>query len=171
MNVLNQIYDTLLEEGIIDINFARQVPGNRLRFKAETNHDGEHYSREDRNKILQYLYDSEEKKVYSLGVSLSACLGKRLGECRALTWEDYNPDNKTLIIRHQMATDYESMKSTGKTEIDKNHLKAYRKPQIIPLSDYAVEVLEELRKINGNKKYILNSKGEKTLSAIILMPI
>ena len=98
-------------------------------------------------------------------------MGKRLGECRALIWEDYNPDNKTLIIHHQMATDYESMKSTGKTEIDKNHLKAYRKPQIIPLSDYAVEVLEELRKINGNKKYILNSKGEKTLSAIILMPI
>ena len=163
MNVLNQIYDFLLDEGIVDLNVARQIPKNRLKFKAPNNNIGKYYTREDRDKLLQYLHDLKQQTVYTLGISLSACLGKRIGEIRALTWDDYDVETKTLIIHHQITSDYENMDSTRKTDIDKDHLKSYQTAQIIPLSNYAVEVLEKLRNINGNKHYILNSKGQKPI--------
>lgn len=159
MNVLNQIWDLLIDEGIVNSNLPKQVPKKRLNFKPSNDNEGNYYTREQRDILLQYLYDLPTQSTYSLAISLSACLGKRIGEIRALTWEDYNVEKRTLKIHHQIASDYESMDSKRKTDIDKDHLKCYRKAQIIPLSSYAVEILEQLNKINGDKKYILNSKG------------
>lgn len=160
MNCLNLIFDMLLDEGIVTINLARQVPTTRLKFKAGNDNEGIYYNREERDTLLQYLYDLNRQTVYSLAVSLTACLGKRLGEVRAITWDDYNPQKRTLRIGHQMVLDYADMNSKSKTTQDVDHLKSYQKAQVIPLSDYAVFVLEELRKINGNKPYILNSAGK-----------
>lgn len=159
MNILNQIWDLLIDEGIVNSNLPKQVPKKRLNFKPQNNNEGLYYTREQRNILLQFLYDLPIQSTYSLAVSLSACLGKRIGEIRALTWEDYNPEKRTLKIHHQIALDYENMDSKRKTDMDKEHLKCYQKPQIIPLSMYAVEILSQLKKINGNKKYILNSNG------------
>lgn len=160
MNPLNLIYDMLLEYNLVDYNIAQQVPKGKLKFRAKANHTGEYYTREERDKLLQYLYNLKKQNVYSLAVSLAACLGKRIGELRALTWDDYNAETKELYIRHQIVLDYATPESKKKTFMDTDHLKSYKEYQVMPLSKYAVYVLEQLRKINGNKPYILNSAGK-----------
>lgn len=160
LNPLNLIYDMLLEENVVDFNIVQQVPKGKLKFKAPQSNKGKYYTRESRDKLLQYLHDLEIKDVYSLGASLSACVGKRIGELRAGTWDDFDTENHTLRIHHQMILDYENINSKHKITQDTDHIKSYQTEQILPLSNYAIYILEELRKINGHKKYILNSAGE-----------
>lgn len=160
MNPLNLIYDMLLEENLVDFNIAQQVPKSKLKFRAKAIHIGEYYTKEQRDILLQYLYNLPKQTVYTLAVALAACLGKRLAEIRALTWDDYNVETRELYIRHQIVLDYASLESKRKTFMDANHVKSYQEYQIMPLSNYAIYILEQLRKINGNKPYILNSAGE-----------
>lgn len=161
--VLNFIYDFLLTEGIIDTNLARQTPINRLHFKPEENKIGEYYTKEERDKLLNYLYNLKNKDVYSLAISLCACLGKRIGEVKALTWNDIDIKNKKLYIHHQITLQYKE-DGKGKSFEDTSHLKCYQKPQEINLSNYAIYIIEELKKMNCNKYYVLQSKGNKPIT-------
>ena len=161
--ILNFIYDYLLTEGIVEQNLARQTPISRLKFKPEDDNSGEYYTKEERDILLNFLYNIQDKNVYHLAVSLCACLGKRIGEIKALTWNDVDIKNKKLIIHHQITLQYKE-DSNKKTFEDTAHLKCYQKPQVINLSDYAIYIIKELKKINGNKSYILQSKGNKPIT-------
>ncbi len=53
----------------------------------------------------------------------------------------------------------------NRTDTDVNYLKKRSSSgkRDIPVSNYAADVIEKLRRFNGNKKYILNSTGDKPI--------
>lgn len=117
------------------------------------------FTPEERDKLLGYL-ETIPQTVYTLAVRLAFCLAIRIGELRALTWDDYDAENKRLNITHQMVMKPGNGKN--RTSVDVDHMKSRSNAgkRTYPLSDYAISVIEELRKINGQKKYILNSGGK-----------
>lgn len=83
----------------------------------------------------------------------------RIGELRALTWNDVDLDSRTVRIHHQVVMQEVNGK---RTTVDLPYTKGGRESGIreLHLSDEAVEILLKLKKINGHKHYILQSKGK-----------
>ena len=157
LNPIKLAFDYAIDFDIIGNNPAKNIALSRLRFKHESDNSDNVYSREDRDKLLSYLDSLTEQDVYSLAVQLAACLGKRIGEIRALRWEDYDIENKTLRIARQIAR---TIGEDGRKTFAEKQLKKNGQTHTIPVVRYAAEVIEKLRAINGDKKYILNSAGE-----------
>ena len=123
------------------------------------------YTDEDRDKLLSYLRNLPEQNVYSLAVQLSACFCMRIGELRALTWEDYYPEKIKIYVHHQIVQ--RDITGDGrKTDVDVDHTKSHlaQGNRWVPVSSEASRILEELRKINGEKKYIIHGTGKAEFS-------
>lgn len=122
------------------------------------------WTEEERDTLLNYL-EEQEQTVYTLASRMCLMLGCRIGELRALTWDDYfeYEGRKYIKIQHMMAS--RPGKDGNRTAEDVPYLKkrSTSGQRTLPLSDYVVNVIEELRKINGDRKYILNSAGEKPI--------
>jgi len=122
------------------------------------------WTKEERDKLLEYL-EKQKQTVYTLAARLCLMLGCRIGELRALTWEDYieYEGNKYIKIQHMMAN--RPGESGKRTDEDVPYLKKRSKSgkRTLPLSSYVVDIIEELRTINGDRKYILNSAGDKPI--------
>ena len=113
--------------------------------------------------LLSYLEAITPQTTSTLAIRLSFCLGVRIGELRAVHWEDYDPDSRTLYIHRQITS--EPKGKVHRCQIEKAHMKGRNNTfgkRVIPLSDYAVDVLEQLRSINGDKTYILNARGSSS---------
>ena len=150
-------FDYAIDYDLLLSNPARSIALSRLRFKYENDNSDNVYSREERDILLSYLDSLPKQDVYTLAVQLAACLGKRIGEIRALHWDDYDEEKRTMRISRQIARTYSE--DGSKTYAEKP-LKRNGKSHTIPVVDFAAEVIEKLREINGDKKYILNSDGE-----------
>lgn len=120
--------------------------------------------KEERDKLLNYL-EEQEQTVYTLASRLCLMLGCRIGEIRALTWDDYfeYEGHMYIKIQHMMAS--RPSEECNRTDEDVPYLKKRSSSgqRTLPLSSYVVNIIEELRKINGEKKYILNSAGDKPI--------
>lgn len=157
LNPIRQIFDYAIDYGYVDSNPAKSLPLSRLHYKNNPDNYDDVYTREDRDKLLNYLCSLPEQDVYSLAVQLVACLGKRIGEIRALHWDDYDKENMCLKISRQIAR---TLGPEGKKIYAEKPLKKNGKVHKIPIVEFASNVIEQLRAINGEKKYILNSNGE-----------
>lgn len=153
--LLKQIYDYAVLEGKCQYNLADICPINGLQFKLKKTNKNDVYRKEDAQKLMAYL-DILEPTIYTLGIQLHFCFPLRIGELRALTWEDYNEQDRTMHIWHEIVTD-----SDGTKDVDRDvpHTKNKKESgeRIIPVSDKAAKILAKLREINGDKKYILNA--------------
>lgn len=128
----------------------------------DVDNSSEVFSDEDRNILLSYL-ESITQTVYTLAIRLMFCLTTRIGELKALTWDDVDFDNKKVYIRHQIV--YKPGNGKKRTCSDVDHMKSRSRAgkREFPLSDYAIEVLKALKEINGNRKYVLNSNGKNPI--------
>ncbi len=133
------------------------------RCKPEADNSDQVYTAEERQKILSTLDQLEKQTVYSLAIKLSFCLGTRIGELRALHWEDYDPEERTIFIHRQIIDEPDHGKNRVSTE--KEHMKGRSRfgKRKFRISQYAADVLEELREINGDKTYILQSSGKNPI--------
>ncbi len=124
---------------------------------------GATYTREEAEKLVSYL-NTLEPNVYNLAVRLMFCLSVRIGELRAITWKDYDRDNYVLHLRHSIVTKKEGTVNRKFVDVDymKSHSLAGKRD--LDLSDYAIYLLDELYKLTGKKKYILQSKGEMPIT-------
>ncbi|MCR5848227.1 MAG: site-specific integrase [Lachnospiraceae bacterium] len=134
------------------------------RCKQPKDNDREVYTREMIKKIKDYLEGLEEQTVYTLAIRLCINLGCRIGELRAIHWEDYDRDNRKLYLHRQMV-DVKTDKR-NRVAMEKDYMKS-RSPagkRELPLTEDAVNTLEALKKINGDKMYILsNQNGDKPI--------
>lgn len=121
------------------------------------------YSEEDIRTLLAHLR-TIKPTVYSLAVALNCCLPVRIGELRAIKWADYDEDSRILHLNHSIVCKKEG--NTNRKAVDVDYMKSHSESgkRDIELSDYAVYVLGELKKINGAKKYILQSRGDMPIS-------
>ena len=127
------------------------------RCKPPKDNSDEYYTQADKTKLLCYLESVSKQTVYTLAARLCLCLAARIGEYRAMHWEDYDPESKILYLHRQMTDEPANGRNRVATEQDYVKGRTSQGKRHIYVSDYAAGVLEELRKINGDKVYILNA--------------
>lgn len=161
--LLNGIYDLAIEQGIVRENMARNTPTRKLTFKPENDNSDMVYKPEERDILMKYLKSIPQTR-YTLACRLMSCLPLRMGELRALTWADYNEKDKKLYIHHEIVKEKRDGKE--RCDVDKPYTKGAKDSGLrkIPVSNEAAQVLEELRVLNGDCKYILQGQGNAAYS-------
>lgn len=137
-------------------NIASEINLNDFCFNMEEE-DIYIYSEEEEKTLLGYI-EKLPQTTYPLAIRLAFCFNMRIGELRALTWDDYNEEEGTIKVWHQIVYDNVDGK---RTSVDRPFTKGKKKSgiRVLPVSDRAKNILAELRKINGNKHYILQGKN------------
>lgn len=166
--LLNGIFDEAVLMGIVDVNLARAVPTKGLKFKLKEIKDGEEseqevYTKEEMDTLRAYL-DTLSEDTYTLAVKLASYFCMRIGELRALTWEDYHPEKNQIFVWHEITQGEKG--STKRSDRDVPHTKggkeSGRRWVFVPRE--AAKILEKLRAINGKKKYILHASKNANFS-------
>lgn len=107
------------------------------------------------------------KPVYRLGYAIVLLMysGMRIGELLALTWDDIDIKNKTISIsKNAVVVKEDNDNETRYILLNQTSTKTTSGKRIIPMSQMAQTALEEIFKINGDKKYIMSSKNDKQIS-------
>ncbi len=52
--------------------------------------------------MLECLRNLPKQDVFSLAIQLAACFPMRIGELRALTWDDYDEQNNRILVWHEI---------------------------------------------------------------------
>lgn len=158
--LMNGMFDLAVENQIVPINIARSVLPltKKFTFKPEPDHSNDVWTQEERDALIEHIGTLPQTR-YTLAIRLAACFALRVGELRALTWDDYDEKAKKLYIRHEIVKERKDGKNS--CDADKPFTKGGKASgrRKVPVSSEAAKVLEELRAINGNKKYILNGEG------------
>lgn len=102
-SVLNGIMDYAIEEEIIESNPVSNVNFKKFTYKPVENQCDNVFSKEDTIRLLKYLKNIDEP--YSLAIQLSFYLFIRIGETKALRWEDIDYQKKTLYLHTQLSTE------------------------------------------------------------------
>ena len=166
-SLMNGIYQEAISDGIIPINYAANASTDLCKFIVEDHSEeaeqDKYYTQEEVQKLRAYLRNLP-KNTYTLGILLHTYLVSRVGETRALTWDDYNPETGEMKIWHEIIQKKNGDKK--RSDFDKHCTKSGKSQgrRTIALPKEAMEVVEELRKINGHKKYILNGRGDAKFS-------
>lgn len=121
-------------------------------FCFDLSKDESFFSDEDEEALLTYVR-SLKQDVYTLAIRFDFCFNLRIGELRALTWDDYDEEEGFILIHHQIVKDKVGDHFTW---LDVPYIKGKKESGIRSeiVCDEAKEILKELRKINGDKKYI-----------------
>ena len=155
-SVLKQTFDYAIWQKIITVNPVVALPNNMCPKKAKSIARKKATSKEWRSELEQHLKALPNQTVYSLAIRFWLTSMQRVGEWLAITWEDVDFQNETLTIKHSLS----KREVDGKLiVVDDEHLKADEVAREIPLTDKAIGILKELYLINGQKKYVFNSKG------------
>ncbi len=107
------------------------------------------------------------KPVYRLGQSIVVLLftGLRIGELLALTWSDIDFDNRTIDVnKNAVVAPVSTDNKTSYLLINQNSTKTHSGNRIIPMSDPAYNALQEIYKINGDKKYVMSSSNGRQVT-------
>lgn len=107
------------------------------------------------------------KPVYRLGHAIIVLMytGMRIGELLALTWDDVDFDKKTISInKNAVVVKVDDDKEVHYKLLNQNNAKTKSSDRIIPMSEIAMNSLKELKKINGDKKYIMSTQNGKQCS-------
>lgn len=155
--------DFAIEKGIVKINVARTVNTSKFSFAAEKDNSNAVYTPEDRDVLIKYVKSLPQSR-YTLAIRLMACFPLRMGELRALTWEDYDVKNKKLLIHHEIVK--EARDGKNRCDLDVPFVKGAKDSGVrkLPVSSEAAKIFELLREINGSKKYILNGERNAMFS-------
>ena len=162
-SVLNFIFDYAQEEGIVNYNPSRNFHGKRLHYKLPKSSIDQVYSSEERETILNYV-TTLPQDVYALAIRLAFCFCLRIGELRALTWDDYYEERRLIRIWHQIVREPKNGKERCDEDVPYTKSALASGERFVQVSDEAAGILSELRKLNGEKKYILNGSRNAQFS-------
>ena len=153
--ILNGIFDYAIVNDIVQVNLARQYNTRSIKTMAEYHSEDDVFTDNDRQLILNYLGQSED--TYDLAISLMFCLCCRIGELRALHWEDIDWEKMKIRIHREI------VKRPGKDgknhDIEVPHTKTGRDSGVrsLNLSPRAQLVLKKAAKLNDGTGYIFTS--------------
>lgn len=128
------------------------------RCKQPTDNHGKVYTKDMVKKLEEYLVNLEHQTVYTLAIRLCFNLGCRIGELRAIHWSDVDCEKRTMYLHRQIVDEKRNGKNRVASEKDYMKSRAISGKRELPLNYEAVKILEELRKINGDKVYILANR-------------
>lgn len=161
-SVLNGIMFYAIEEGIITHNPVSDVNFKQFVYKPIENQSNNVFSKEDTKKLLLYLQTINEP--YSLAIQLSFYLFIRVGETKAIRWEDIDYKNQTVYLHGQVLTErilnddltFSSRTVTLSDQMKGNTSKGYRKQY---LCKQALQILEKAKLLNPNGKFVFEPNG------------
>ncbi len=168
--ILKKLFDFAIERyDIIRYNFilSISIAPYENSFKETEDNFEDVYKKDDRDKLLNYLEDFDDD-IYSLAIQLAFRLIIRIGELKALKWNDVDIENKTIYLRHQtverriMNDDLTFQPRTMET-INRMKGKKRNGKRIQCLTDQAIEILAKIKQLNPNGEYILMN-DERQLS-------
>ena len=161
-SVLNGIMSYAIEEEIISHNPVSDVNFKQFTYKPVEVQSDNVFSHDDTSKLLNYLKCIIEP--YSLAIQLSFYLFIRIGETKAIRWEDIDYD-KRIVYLHRQATCERTLNddlSFSKREVKvvnqmkRNTSHGFRKQF---LTDEAIKILEKAKKLNPNGAYVFEPDG------------
>lgn len=156
-SVLNGIMSYAIEEEIISHNPVSDVNFKQFTYKPVEEQSDNVFSHDDTHKLLNYLKYVNEP--YSLAIQLSFYLFIRIGETKAIRWEDIDFDNR-IVYLHRQATcertlndDLTFSKRQVKVvnQMKGNTSHGFRKQC---LTDEAVKILHKAKELNPNGVYV-----------------
>lgn len=165
-SLLNKMYAYAIREEMVDYNPIKSIDFSEFKYYVPDNSD-KVYSLENRQKLLNYLHDMEE--VYALSIQLDFQLTCRVGELKALRWEDVDFNNRRISINkqaldcHEMNDDLTFTPRTVEvvSRIKGNTSKGKRE---LPMTTEAERILRIAKKINPNGEYVFMPFGRLMLT-------
>lgn len=155
-SVLNGVFGFAIEEELIEHNPVSEVNFKQFTYKAVDN-QGDVFSIEDAVKLLTCLENILEP--YALAIRLDFNLLIRVGELKALRWEDVDWEENTIYIRRQCLIERQmddNLNFSARTTFISEQMKGYssngfRKQ---PLTPEAVRILKLAKELNPTGVYI-----------------
>ena len=163
-SALNGVFTFAAENEYIPINFIPSIGTSELKFK-EPDHRNKAFHVNEREKLLNYLRTLKQDG-YTLAIQLALYSTFRVGELRALRFEDLN--GNILSIRHQLVEE-------SSFSIDTNFMKVSKEPRHINeklpkgnahysvrdiyLVPEAVEIIKKAHELNPDGEYLFMCHG------------
>lgn len=143
MLCLNGIFETAVDNGLCQRNPCRNIKVTTQSVQLKRGHKRV-YTQEQVQSILSFA------KTHKYGLSIQILLenGLRVSELLGLQWEDFDLNNKTMIVQRAVTDD------NGKTIIS-DILKSDTSYRILPISDSLVETI--LSRRNNDSGFIHKS--------------
>lgn len=158
-SLLNGIFRYAVLNEIIPYNPITSLPCNELKFKCPTAKK-KAYTVQERSALLAHL-KKQEPDAYTLAIMLAFYGIFRIGEIKALEWND--TDNKTVNIRQQLVEERdlkEDMTLTQPHRVLKDPKgNPYYSIRTEVLSDEGVAILRKMKELNPNGKPLFQHQG------------
>lgn len=164
--ILNAIFKLAMDFEILSVNPLLNARAEVKFRSVQKKKDGTKLYLENEMEILEeYLYQQKTMKAYAILMDFQ--IGTRVGELVVLTKEDML-DNEVYIHKMEIV---DEEKVSGKYNRIGYKIVEYVKHDIssgyrtIPLTDKALKILEEVKKLSENHKYLFTqSNGERLTS-------
>ncbi|MBR5566441.1 MAG: tyrosine-type recombinase/integrase [Roseburia sp.] len=161
--LLNGIMYLAVEEEIILHNPVLDVNFKDLPYKPVKSQKNNVYTKKETAQLLTYLKDINEP--YALAIQLSFYLFIRIGETKAIRFEDIDLENRSVFLHSQVLNDRQlndDLTFTSREVIVSDHIKGntekgYRTQK---LTDEAIEIIEKARLLNPNGTYLFEPNGK-----------
>lgn len=161
-SLLSGIFSYAVEEEIITHNPILDVNFKQFTYKPVENQSDNVFKKDEVEKLLPYLRNINEP--YSLAIQLAFCLFIRIGELKALTWENIDLDNRSIYLNSQITQEptlNDDLSFSHKEIKVENYIKGctshgYRKEYLM---DRAVEVLKKAKELNPDGEFVFMPYG------------
>lgn len=161
-SLLNGIFSYAIEEEIITHNPILDVDFKKFTYKPVESQSDNVFKKEDVKKLLAHLRTVNEP--YSLAIQLAFCLFIRIGELKALKWENCDVENRSIYLNSQITEEpvlNDDLSCSEKKIVVEPYIKGctshgFRKEY---LTDNALIVLEKAKEINPDGKYVFMPYG------------
>lgn len=161
-SVLNGIMSYAIEEEIISHNPVSDVNFKQFTYKPVEEQSDNVFSHEDTQKLLNYLGCVFEP--YSLAIQLSFYLFIRVGETKAIKWEDIDYKNRVVYLHRQVTCSrplnddltLSKRETTVVNQMKGNTSKGFRKQH---LTEEALKILQKAKELNPDGTYVFEPNG------------
>ena len=159
-SILNSMFYYAVELEIVESNPLKEINYRQFKYKS-INEENSVYTLEERELLMDYL--STKDDIYSLGISLHFCIVARIGELKSIKWTDITGNSvriHTQLLEDQTMNDDMTFNLRSHNEV--SHVKGNTSHGFrdMPLTPTAIKILECIKAINPNGKYILMQDGK-----------